>query len=320
VGVADLRAVPDAGDAVSGRSDADPRAVERERVLARAKGYPYAAPRGSFVLLRGRVLELTGLGPTDSEPADALASARIRDPATGESKPLVELATENPATELDRDSLRNRAPLLGYGSNRSPEALERKRALLGSGAAAAIVALAARLRDFDVVYSAHLSDYGTVAATLASSAGAAAEVHLLLLTDAQLAAVGETERRNYTFEELGGVRLELDGGGRLERVAAYVSRHGCLAVDGSEAALAAVAAPGRTLPTLSEPEALALAAARLGHSGDLDTFVLATAADRALAGARTRELRRGALPFSWPERRPLAPPDASAHSDDGSGL
>ena len=116
------------------------------------------------------------------------------------------------------------------------------------------------------------------------------------------------------------MRLELDGGGCLERVAAYVSRHGCLAVDGSEAALAAVAAPGRTLPTLREPDALALAAARLGHSGNLDTFVLATAADRALAGARTRELRRGALPLSWPERRPLAPPDTSAHADDGSGL
>jgi hypothetical protein len=320
VAVADPRAVPDAGDAVSGRSEADSRAVERERVLARAKGYPYAAPRGSFVLLRGRVLELTGLAPTDGEPADALAPARIRDPATRESKPLAELATENTATRLDRDALRNRTPLLAYGSNRSPEALERKRALLGSEATAAIVAIAARLYDFDVVYSAHLSDYGAVAATLAPSAGAAAEVHVLLLTDPQLAAIGETERRNYTFEELGGVRLELDGGGRLERVAAYVSRHGCLAVGGCEAALAAVAAPGRTLPTLSEPEALALAAARLGHSGDLDTFVLATAADRALAGARTRELRRGALPLSWPERRPLAPPDASAHADDGSGL
>ena len=281
------------------RATAD--AGERARVLALARGYPYEAPQTSFVVAEDGVRELAGL--SSSVLPEALAGARARDPSSGDERPLVDLS---PA--LAPDALGERLALLAYGANRSPDALARKRAVPGFPVDEPIVGLRARLRGFDVVYSAHLSEYGAVASTLQRSPGTVVEAWVLLVTEAQLAALDRTEL-NYTLEELWRLELELglDGRGRIDRALTYVSRHGCLLVDGAERALAAIPAQGRRLEALTEAEALAIAAARLGHAGELDDFVLAVAGDREAAAARTRELRRGARPLDWPHRRVRAP-------------
>jgi hypothetical protein len=56
------------------------------------------------------------------------------------------------------------------------------------------------------------------------------------------------------------VDLELEGGGRLDRVRSYVSRHGCLVLDRAEVALAAIPARDRRLSELTQPEVLAAVA------------------------------------------------------------
>jgi hypothetical protein len=274
-----------------------PEDGERDRILARAKRYPYAAPETSYAITPAGRYELVGLGR--EAPATGLASgARARHPDTGEELPLADL----PADDLAPDSIRARVPVLAYGANRTAEALERKRALLGFPAAESILVLRARLHDLDVVYSAHVSPYGSVGATLQRSPGTAVEVCVTLLTERQLAALGETET-NYTLEELGDLVLELEGGGRLDRARSYVSRHGGLVLDGAQVALAAIPATGRRLEARTEPEVLAAVARRLGHPVDLDDFILATVHDPQLAAARTRELRRDARPLDWPPPR-----------------
>ena len=255
---------------------------DRERILARAKGYPYVAPRTSFVLTGGRVHEL---------PAGRAAD---------------EIAVDDPgAAALDPEGMSVRVPVLAYGANRSAEALERKRSLSGFPAHAAIVALCARASNLDVVYSAHLTPYGSVGATLARSPGTIAEASVLLLTPEQLTAFDETEP-NYTLEELDRASVALEAGGRVDGVRAYVSRHGCLALDGEAAALAAIPARAHCLRELTEPEVLALVAARLGHHGELDNFILETAGDPAIAAQRTRSLRRDALSLDPPVRPPAS--------------
>jgi len=274
-------------------------AGDRERTLARAKRYPYAAARTSFALVGGRqyAVSLTdGAGG-----ALDLARARARDPESARELPLTDL----PASDLDPGSLAARVPVLAYAANRSPEALERKRSRPGFPADTAIVVLRARLRHLDVVYSAHLSAYGSVGATLQRSPGTSAEVSVTLLTEPQLAALGETEP-NYTLEELRDMDVELEGGGRLDRFRSYVSRHGCLVLDGAEVALAAIPARDRRLPELTQPEVLAAVASRLGRPGALDEFILENVADPELAAERTRQLRRDAWPLEWP----LAPASA----------
>lgn len=271
---------------------------ERDRILARAKGYPYAAPETSYAITPAGRYELLGL---DAETlASGLASgARARQVESGDELAVADLLVD----DLGPDSLRARLPVLAYGANRTAEALERKRALPGFPAEESILVLRARLHDLDVVYSAHLSPYGSVGATLQRSPGTAVEVCLMLLTELQLAALGETEP-NYTLEELCELELELEGGGRLDRARSYVSRHGGLVLDGAQVALSAIPATGRRLEARTEPEILAAVARRLRHSGDLDDFILATVHDSQLSLARTRELRRDARPLDWPLRRP----------------
>jgi hypothetical protein len=266
--------------------------TDRDALLVRAKRYPYEAPPSSFALAGDRMLELSNLGPRPL--TEGLAGVQARDPETGETRSL---------EDHGQGSL-TRVPLLAHGSNRSPEALARKRRLPGFPTDDPIVAVRGELRDIDVVYSAHLSPYGAVAATLARSPGTITEVFVVLLTRSQLAVLGESEP-NYRLEELGGLELRLEGGSVLASVATYVSRHGCLAREGRPIALAAIPARGRRFPALSQAEVLAVAGARLGHAGDLDELILTTAADPDLAATRTRELRREALAFDWPQRRPL---------------
>ncbi len=274
-------------------------AGDRERTLARAKRYPYAAARTSFALVGGRQYAVS-LSDGAGGGLD-LSRARARDPESAHELPLTDL----PASDLDPGGLAARVPVLAYGANRSPEALERKRSRPGFPPDTAIVVLRARLRHLDVVYSAHLSAYGSVGATLQRSPGTSAEVSVTLLTEPQLAALGETEP-NYTLEELRDVDVELEGGGRLDRCRSYVSRHGCLVLDGAEVALAAIPARGRRLPALTQPEVLAAVATRLGRRGALDEFILENVADPELGAERTRRLRRDARPLEWP----LAPASA----------
>jgi hypothetical protein len=135
--------------------------------------------------------------------------------------------------------LAGRTPLLAYGANASPEVLGRKLAQLPG---VEMPVMRFELEGFDVAYSAHVSPYGAVPATLVESPGTVAPAFLLHPTADQLALLTATEL-NYDLVEIGGT-------------AAYRSKHGPLSLDGSVVALAAVRSVGRTLPELDEPAVL----------------------------------------------------------------
>ena len=115
-------------------------------------------------------------------------------------------------------------------------------------------------RSFDVVYSAHVSPYGAVPATLVESPGTVAPVSLLHPTAGQLALLTATEL-NYDLVE-------------IEGAAAFRSKHGCLELDGSPVALSAVRSAGRTLPELDEPAILERVRSQLRPELSLQEFVL----------------------------------------------
>jgi hypothetical protein len=102
----------------------------------------------------------------------------------------------------------------------------------------AVAALAATLHGWAIVHSRHVSPYGQVPATLVPAAGAAAAVHVLLVADADRAALDATEP-NYDLVALTGLDLEVDRLGRLTEVDAYVSKHGPLLIGGEPVALGA---------------------------------------------------------------------------------
>jgi hypothetical protein len=161
------------------------------------------------------------------------------------------------AEELPSDfDLRGRRPLISYGANAAPEALALKLAALPGKP---LPVVRSQLHGFDVVYSAHVSPYGAVPATLLESPGTAAPVFVIHPTEEQHALLTATEL-NYDLVAIGEAE-------------AFRSKHGCLELDGSPIALAAIRSEGRTLPELDEPEVLERVRALLEPELQLEEFV-----------------------------------------------
>jgi hypothetical protein len=89
-------------------------------------------------------------------------------------------------------------------------------------------------------------------------------------------------------------RISLPGRG----VTCYVSKHGCLVLDGSEVALAAVPARGRRFPAMTTLEAVEAVRRVLAPSVPLERFVLENATDPEIRAERTAVLRQSGRPFS----------------------
>jgi hypothetical protein len=173
------------------------------------------------------------------------------------------LYRDGEAHELPEDGpdLSRRTPLLSYGANSAPEALARK---LASLPGVELPVMRGELEGFDIVYSAHVSPYGAVPATLIESPGTTAPVFVLHPTPEQRALLTASEP-NYDL-------VEVDG------IAAYRSKHGCLQLEGTPVALAAVRSSGRTLPELDEPAILERVRAHLEPQLSLEEFVRACVA------------------------------------------
>lgn len=165
--------------------------------------------------------------------------------------------------------LAGRTPLLSYGANAAPEALALK---LASLPRLEMPVLRAELAGFDVAYSAHVSPYGAVPATLVESAGTRAPVFVVYPTAEQLELLTTLEL-NYDLVALGAVACRLEDGTAVSELAAYRSKHGPLSLEGSAVALAAVRAAGRMLPELDEPAMLDRVRAHLEPDLDLEAFI-----------------------------------------------
>jgi hypothetical protein len=167
------------------------------------------------------------------------------------------LYREGRAEDLPEDfDFSGRTPLISYGANAAPEALALKLAAL-PGEPLPVVRL--ELHGFDVVYSAHVSPYGAVPATLLESPGTVAPAFVIHPTEEQHALLTATEP-NYDLVAIGEAK-------------AFRSKHGCLELDRSPIALAAVRSEGRTLPELDEPEVLERVRALLEPELELEEFV-----------------------------------------------
>jgi hypothetical protein len=153
------------------------------------------------------------------------------------------------------------------------------------------------LDDFDSVYAAHLAGYGSVPSTFHPSLGTRVTTYVLWLDDAQLNRMHETER-NYTYDRLDGIRVEIEGVGEIiDRAFAYTAVVGCLNVNGAPVALAEISAEGRILRAMSQPDMLDHVRGRLGPDVHLDTFIQAHIEDEALRRERTLALSSDSLPL-----------------------
>ncbi len=252
--------------------------------IARALAYPFPRPASSVVLVGQRLLDLVEVG-------DELGKSRVR---VGGSETTLEAAARALGAPLEEIAL-PRSPVLAFGSNASPESLRWK----FPEHVAVLPLLRGTATGVDVVYSAHMTVYGSIAATLQASAGTTTEVFVALLTAAQLERMTVWEI-NATPERLAGLQIELDCARSPELVTAFVSRHGCLTAGGSEVALADIPARDRRFPAMTEPEALEHARQVAAPDLPLDDFILEGVRDYDVARGYTERLKRTARPFTAP--------------------
>jgi len=237
--------------------------------LALAKGYPYDHPGSSYLYRDGSATPLSA--------ADAMRFA-------------------------------GRTPVIAHGSNRSPDQLKRKFDYLAGGDSE-IPVTRAWLQDHDVVYSAHITRYGAIAANLQHAPGVRVELFVTWLNEVQLAQMHATElgSETYVYGRLTGIVLDLEHGPspRLNEASVYLSKRGCLTDDEAAGApraigLSAIRAEGRPYRALPQGEVLAFVQVRYGRVGHLDDHILETVRDHQRRGELVAAMTAAAVP-------PMAP-------------
>ena len=159
-------------------------------------------------------------------------------------------------------ALDGRRALVAYGSNASPAILARK---LGD---AMVPVVQGELRGYEVVYSAHVSPYGAIPATLRVREGAVAAAWTIHVTGEQVERLAATEP-NYELAELPAGH-------------AFLSRHGALRLDGDALPLAAA----------TQREVQEAVRALLAPDEALEEFIVANARDAERARSMTEAMKR----------------------------
>lgn len=196
-------------------------------------------------------------------------------------------------SEGDLHSAGQCCPVIACGSNRAPEQLRRK----FKGYELGSVHLSpAMLRGHDCVYSAHITSYGSVPATLYESPGVEVEVAIVWLNGHQLQRMHETESlgQNYAFERLMTPGMTTQFGLQISEAFHYRSLRGLLGPKGEPVALAEVTAINRPRVEWSQSEVLHYIYDLLGPKLGFDMFVYQLANDplfRANVTAKLPKMR-----------------------------
>lgn len=214
-----------------------------DSIVRRALAYPYDRPKHDFALVEGKPQRLVSFNE------DRIGESIVMDVA-GNKRSLLECA---PALKNEEGW----TATIASGSNAAVEQLKRKFKAALDGQA--IVVLDGVLDDFVSVYSAHFAGYGAVPATLWPLIGARARLACVILPNALLPLMHETESLgvSYGFFELPGARYSWLGGSMNRALYAYLSLNGALTMDGQPVRLAAIEAQNAgQLPCKSVEEML----------------------------------------------------------------
>ncbi len=189
-------------------------------------------------------------------------------------------------------------PVLAVGSNQSPVQLARK---FRGPDWAPIPVSRVTLKDFDTVYSAHVTGYGSIAATLCYVPGTTVTLFVNWLDDAHLRHMHQIElgNENYEFGVLFGIDLQAETGQVLNAISLYHGLRGIYAPDGQPVPLTEVKAVNRQHTGKTQRQMLTLIKDRLQPDVSLEVFVRESATDKTVRQSRTAIIGESSLPFSY---------------------
>lgn len=208
---------------------------------------------------------------------------------------------EGEVSPFDPRETEGRTAVLAVGSNRAPVRLGQK--YLGR-TEAPIPVQHARLRDFDIVYAAHLTRYGSVPAMLQRAPGTTVDLAVTWLDEAQLEIMHATEG-GYHYAEIDAVELVYDDGTRAESVHLYVGREGHLVHEEQPVALIEIDGADRPHAARNTAEVLEIVHARVAPDLPHDDFILRVIDDAGFRRECSIMLAEDSVPFDYPfEKKP----------------
>ena len=192
-------------------------------------------------------------------------------------------------------------PVLAYGSNAAPEQLRRKLNKINSP----LAVLSASIRDFDVVYAAKFSNYGSIPATLAPSKGTVLQVSVVLLNKAQLSLIHKTEFPDYVYGKLNKPIL-IDRIGFRKDINTYFFNQG-YQVDGHYISYDEILAENRKFLTMEHEAMLSLVNKKNNSNMDLDEFILSLIENRSILKENNALLKNSSKKINIDEFEQILP-------------
>ena len=246
--------------------------------INRALAYPFDVPSHSYLYVGGRALPLVALDEAD------LWSSTVRVPR-GE-RTVAELQPDQGGGKARLSDL---VPILASGSNASPRRLNEKFGVLDN---AIIPVLYGRVDHLCPVYSAHITRYGSVSATLQWSEGASSKLCCLFLPPALLDTMHRSEfvGRNYGYFRLRNGAFQMEAGETVASPHAYLSLWGCLLLENRPVRLAALQSGKSPWQALSQTDVMARVRSLVVPEQSIDDFILSNIIDDALRLKRIRYL------------------------------
>lgn len=210
-----------------------------------------------------------------------------------------------PLTAADAASHRDgRTPVLAVGSNQSPEQIIRK---FPGSEWPPIPSERCIVHDFDSVYSAHVTGYGSIASCLHPSPGTQVTLFINWLHDDHMERMHATElgNENYSYAALDGIRIETEFGHELDEVYFYCSNVGAFTPRGMPVPLAEIPAKNRRWDALGQVDVQTHVQVLTAPDLLFEDFVLSSAGDTRARNSRKSVMRGMALPFEYPGLRIL---------------
>ncbi len=249
-------------------------------LVRRALTYPFDLAEGSFVLCAGDIFPLVAADVEDPRNSRIVVSEKIHS--------LADEFTRRIGHPMAKAGW---VPVLASGSNASPVRLLEK---FGDVPGATVLVVKGAVTQLVSVYSAHITRYGSISATLQHVEGARAHVFCLLVPQTLLPLLHKSEAlgMNYDFYRLEGAQFETQEGATIGDLHAYLSRWGSLQIDGQNVGLAAFRAAGVTGPVMAQGDVMARVHGLLSPGETLHRFILTNIKDDALRKQRIKRLSR----------------------------
>jgi len=196
-------------------------------------------------------------------------------------------------------SLSGRIPVIACGSNAAPSQLIRKYDSLRTDP---IYVTKAKLENFLCCYSAHITSYGSIPATLAYIQGTSTNCHITWLTEQQLEHMHKTEAvgENYRYSRLEKLDLFCEITGLITAAYSYVSLFGNLLDMGAPIAVSGIKATPPPLLQLNQTSMQEKILAKIAPKLSVTEFVFSNISNSQLRRDRVDLIKQNAKAFSYP--------------------